>query len=47
MPIPVSGGSNRLTKNADFQKYIFSSIAKMTDLRIVQKSKSRCGSKEI
>ena len=46
-PLPNSGGSNCFAENADFHKYIFSSEAKMTDFEVMQKSKSRCGSKEI
>ena len=43
--LPVSGGSNRFTENADFHKYIFSSKAKMTTLGSYQKPKNRCGSR--
>ena len=45
--LPVSGGSNRFTKNEGFSKYIFSSKAKMTGFKVVEKSKSCCGSKQI
>lgn len=45
MPIPVSGGSNRFTKNADINKYIFSSEAKMARFKVIEKPKSCCGSK--
>ena len=43
----VSGGSNRFTKNADFNKYIFSSEAKMTGFKVMEKPKSCCSSKQI
>ena len=43
----VSGGSNRFTKNADFNKYIFSSEAKMTGFKLIEKPKSCCSSKQI
>ena len=45
--LPVSGGSNRFTKNEGFSKYIFSSKAKMTGFKVAEKSKSCCGSKQI
>jgi len=45
--LPVSGGSNRFTKNEGFSKYIFSSKAKMTGFKVVEKSKSCCGSMQI
>lgn len=43
----AGGGSNRFTKNADFNKYIFSSEAKMTGFKVIEKSKSCCGSRQI
>lgn len=45
--LPVSGGSNRFAKNEGFSKYIFSSKAKMTGFKVVEKSKSCCGSRQI